>query len=568
MSRYPLAATILFVPFLALAQSTPSNVATLLQQADRRAWLTDWNGAMPLYVQAEKDALKAADGRNALYAKFGRLRGQMQTLALVDVSEQIAIGLESAIAKGDTTLQLRGFTVKGDIDLEWDVSAAQHDWERVRQLARDLGDKGWENRANGELGMVAFLKGNTGEASKLVQQALQTSVQSGDIGGQLRYMGAIANGILLAGNAQLAMDYVDRALKIATDHPETGFPYVVYSTKVHALLASNQADQAERFANAAVSEAQSGDHRIKQIELLITLAQIAQNRKQSDRALELYSQAASIARAGHVQRLLADAEQSLADAYRRAGNLVQAQRHASAAVRETEASGSRFTLPVRLGVLAEIYAAQGKVAAADRLYEQATDVVEAIMVNVPSRDAQARLIGVMSDLYAGHFRLAADRLANPLKAYDIIERARGRALADVLRSVPGSDRGVSDAAATQIRAISRLQVRLMRAQVASERRKLLDELWQAEQTSVQRLDNRTSNPAPTTRIPVQRLQAALKPNEALIEYVLTEPRSYCLTITRTAARLVPLPSRAEVQTLADRFVDELRLESQLVVEIQ
>ena len=53
----------------------------------------------------------------------------------------------SAIRK----LRLRGLTVKGDIDLEWDVDAAQHDWQQVQQLARELGDKGWENRATGEL---------------------------------------------------------------------------------------------------------------------------------------------------------------------------------------------------------------------------------------------------------------------------------------------------------------------------------------------------------------------------------------------------------------------------------
>ena len=32
-------------------------------------------------------------------------------------------------------------------------------------------------------------------------------------------------------------------------------------------------------------------------------------------------------------------------------------------------------------------------------YDKATDIVEGIMVNVPSREAQARLIGVVSDIY-------------------------------------------------------------------------------------------------------------------------------------------------------------------------
>ena len=56
------------------------------------------------------------------------------------------------------------------------------------------------------------------------------------------------------------------------------------------------------------------------------------------------------------------------------------------------------------------------------------------MVNVSSREAQARLVGVTSELYAGHVRLAADRLNDPIETHETIERARGRTAADVLRA--------------------------------------------------------------------------------------------------------------------------------------
>lgn len=190
-------------------------------KADRLACLTNWYDALPIYTEIERDATTAGNRRDALYAKFGRLRGLMQTLPLPDISEQIAADLETSVARRGPRLRLRGLTVKGDIDLEWDVQAAQLDWQAVRQLAQELGDKGWENRANGELGIVAFLKGNTGAATALVQQAYQTAEKSGDVGGQLRYLGTIANGLLLAGYAPLAMGYVDRALKFENEHPET-----------------------------------------------------------------------------------------------------------------------------------------------------------------------------------------------------------------------------------------------------------------------------------------------------------------------------------------------------------
>ena len=130
--------------------------------------------------------------------------------------------------------------------------------------------------------MIAFLGGNTGEAMGLVQQALTATTISGDVGGEIRYVSAIANGLLLAGYAPLAMTYVDRALRLATEHPDTGFPFVIYSTKVAVLLELQRADEAERIAQTAMAEAKARDRRIKQIELSVLLAKIAQKRAEPD----------------------------------------------------------------------------------------------------------------------------------------------------------------------------------------------------------------------------------------------------------------------------------------------
>ena len=177
------------------------------------------------------------------------------------------------------------------------------------------------------------------------------------------------------------------------------------------------------------------------------LAQIAQQARPAGRRRRV-PRAGDHPRAGRTgaARACATRRRAWPSIYRARGALDQARRHAAAAVEATETAGTRFTLPVRIGVLADIYAAQGHLADADRLYDQATDIVEGIMVNVPSREAQARLIGVMSDLYTGHFRLAADRLHAPVKAFQIIERARGRAVADVLRTLPDADPSASEAA--------------------------------------------------------------------------------------------------------------------------
>ncbi len=536
-----------------------SSLDRRLQEADRLAWLTDWYSALPIYQEVERLATRTGNHRDAMYARFGRLRGEMQQLSLPDISEEIARDLASPLAKQDSNLRLRGLTAKGDIDLEWDVDAAQRVWREARQLARDLGNKGWENRANGELGMIAFLKGNTGDAGTLVQQALQGAMQQGDVGGQLRYMTAIANGLFLAGYVPVAVGYVDRALKFATEHPETGFPFVVYSTKVLTLLALSQADEAERFATAAMAEARAGDRRIKETELLLLLAQIATTRGRSKQALDYLERAATTARTGNVQRLLADAESAVAEAYRIQGDLPSAYRHSMAAVTATRLAGSRFMLPERLRVLAEIRMAQGAIADANRVYIEAEDVVEGIMVNVPSREAQARLIGVTSDIYTGHFRLVAERFADPAKAYEIIERVRGRAAADVLRAVSPENAAGDVSADIAAKRISQLQVRLMRARAASERQLLLDQLWDAEQrTGLHGTERRINLLVGRDRVRLKALQLSLADSEVILEYVLSEPHSYCLAISRERITLIPLASRKQIEELSDRFIAAIR----------
>ncbi len=53
---------------------------------------------------------------------------------------------------------------------------------------------------------------------------------------------------------------------------------------------------------------------------------------------------------------------------------------------------------------------------------------------------ESSLIATESQLYLGHFGLAATKLRDTNKAYEVLETARGRSIADALRSTPG-DKG-------------------------------------------------------------------------------------------------------------------------------
>ena len=70
-------ATAFIVLFVWLpAASTAQGFAENLKEADNRAWLTNWYDAVPIYAEVEQGAIKAGNRRDAMYSKFGRLRGQ------------------------------------------------------------------------------------------------------------------------------------------------------------------------------------------------------------------------------------------------------------------------------------------------------------------------------------------------------------------------------------------------------------------------------------------------------------------------------------------------------------
>jgi len=146
----------LLVCFAAFAQGRDPH--KLLTEADRLAWLRVWTRAEPIYAEAREAFLRSGDRRNALYAEVSRLRGQLPTLPVPEVSERLSGYLDDPIVQNDERLRLRVLIIKGETDEDLDPSLSQRSWTEALALAQKLGEAGWANRARGELGLVAFLQ--------------------------------------------------------------------------------------------------------------------------------------------------------------------------------------------------------------------------------------------------------------------------------------------------------------------------------------------------------------------------------------------------------------------------
>ena len=199
---------------------TSKNPVILLKEANRLAWLFNSPKAGPLYVRAEELFKERGDTRNEIYARVGRIRAQAETMSWVDVSELLGQQLNIPVVKNDPELKLWCLAAKGYTDLEINPASAKLAWTEAGQIAHKLGEHEWEARAEGELGIIGFLQGDSRRAAVMVGDALLSAKASGDVGGQVRMLEMLGNGFNEAKRYGEALAFFERAIKTSGATPD------------------------------------------------------------------------------------------------------------------------------------------------------------------------------------------------------------------------------------------------------------------------------------------------------------------------------------------------------------
>ena len=456
---------------------------------------------------------------------------------------------------------LRCLVTKAAIDQEKNEASSRDNWERILELAKGMDDKRWQARAQAELGIISFLEGDVKTSTEMLKTALLSLFMQGDYAAAIYYGSVVGNGMVETGQAEAGLQYCETALKSAAAIKDMGFPFMAYEGKARALVALHREAEAKQVLDLAVRQAKAQNARISEIQLLIVIAKQAEA---SDRnqAIEYLKTATALSKEAGLPHGTAWSTFELANVYRDKGDLNSAEKYETQAIEAMQEVQDKYHLPLHLALLAELAAKRGKITEANRLYDQAADVVEGMLISVPTREVESSLIAVESQLYLGHFNLAATKLHDVGRSFEILETARGRTIADALRSEPVRvNRSDPDTRSAQQR-INRIQLSLLRETDRSKRQEMLGELFEAEQVLVlfskpeTYLQKAVTNPRP---VGLPRLQRSLRPDEMVLEYVLDEPRSFCLHITRRGAGVSTLSAgRKHVEELVENYLAGVR----------
>ena len=567
-ARRLISALLNLLSFTLLAVSVPltaqeQDPGRLLDEADRLAWLNNWDKAGPLYAAAETLFSQSGNTRNLLLAKIGRIQASMQTRFVPDLSRELTRDMENPIIQSDSSLKLRWLVAKAEVDIEIDPPAAQRAWEEVRAIAGRLKDKAWEARAQGKLGYIAFFQGDIYQTQELMREALLASQSLGDVGAQIWYATTIGNGLGELGLHDQALKFLDEAFKIAESNRDVGFPYRALTGKARALAELKNRAEARKLLEQGLKELRAAKRRLDESWFLIVLARLSAAESNLPLAIAYLETTRNLCIQGGFHHTLAWSMFELAKVYRDNGNLQKAEERANLAMTAMRQVQDKYHLPQHLALLAELVAKRGRFREGDELLEQAADATEAMLANVPSTFSKTSLISTMSAIYVGHFVLATEYLKDKPRAFEILERARGRAAADIIRSPSLKPPNPDDRTRALEKQISQIQTSLQFTNLnnKSQRNALLDHLWR-------RKEELNSIPEPRTRfqeltihsrpVTLEELRQVLRPDEVVLEYVLSEPASYCIVITKQTFDIVPLAGRRKIEALIEGYLWDVR----------
>jgi CHAT domain-containing protein len=197
---------------------------------------------------------------------------------------------------------------------------------------------------------------------------------------------------------------------------------------------------------------------------------------------------------------------------------------------------------------------QGKYEEADRVFDRASVFVDALIGNYSSVLEKTALISASSELYSQHFALVADRFSDPSKAYSIIEQVRGRVTTDLLM-----DGAVAPAQAKKDQlAISELRLKLAAARSTSDVRRIRDQIFLVEQTRWITPEVSILKAKAEDQVSLEQVQRSLDPAAVILEYVVADPRSYCLVISKTDVRILPLAGKQSIEALIAAYLKAVK----------
>lgn len=521
----------------------------LLFRADTLAWNDRWEEAAPLYQRAE--ALFRSQGNEAktMYAAVSQIPPNQS----VDIPATIW-SLTADLAQpgaSDPETRLRILTVRGILQTNQDAAQALATWEQVERIARQLHHYELATRAIGEQGIAAFILGDTLRAKRQVVFAWTFAKPELDPAARIRYAATYGAGLVAMGRYAESLKPLDESIGIAESHPEVAYPTLALSTKIDALVGLRLYGEALRLANNCLNYLQQTPFDGQKTQVFLSRGMIEAKLGNLNAAVADMRTALGLADHMHNFRGLTDVGGTLAQTYFDNGRLREALDAINAAIEaNTKIPNELYLAPANLALKAKIKDRMGDSQAAESLFRKSTTLVDAMIRKASTVSMERQLLAEMSDIYSAYFASLCrqNRYDDALQA---LERVRGRLEAEALEHHSAQP---LHAPTPQEQELTRLNVTLINTEDPAKRDALMNAIYQTE---INLGPSKLAAISVIHPVSLSELQRALSPDQLLVEYVLANPTSYALAVSRAGVHACLLPSRTVIEADATKYRDEI-----------
>jgi tetratricopeptide (TPR) repeat protein len=294
-------------------------------------------------------------------------------------------------------------------------------------------------RAQGELGLSAFLQGGINTSIVKLGQALKVAKSNGYVASVVRCTTLFGHGYSELGRPEQTLDFYDRALKVARTVPELQFPVMTYLGKGDVLVQLGRFKEADQLLIDALAYATREGALGYGAELTYKQGLIAVERNQSEQAIDLMKRAIDLGHQAGVNRIVAEVAVDLARIQRASGLTADAERTLPDGIQLARDKAEHLLLPRLLVQLADLKASERRYAEAADSLDEDNDMLEGLLTTTSSPWVQSRVIGGMSDLYLQRIRVEVLQGHGAAAVFSVVEQAHSRSLLDLLLSTPAGD---------------------------------------------------------------------------------------------------------------------------------
>ncbi|HEY7352695.1 MAG TPA: CHAT domain-containing tetratricopeptide repeat protein [Terriglobales bacterium] len=523
----------------------------LLRRADELANNGEWLAAAPVYKQAEVLFRQQRNPTRELYAKVSQAPAEIESPPR-SLSDWLAVLNQDLRLPGaaDPHTRLRILEIKGQIETNYDAALAHDTWVNIRHLALQQREFQLANRAYGEDAIALYMLGDMAGARKQVVRAYAAArYVFRDRAGQVRFASLIGTGMAENGKYQDALRYLDEAISLAKKNSGAAYPSVAINAKIEALRGLKQFPTALTLCADAMRIPEQYHLRGRLYQVLETRAHIFEDMGDLRQATRDYGQAVQYARELGYWRGLTETDGPLARVYEKRNELDTALASVNEALdANRHIPREMYFAPRNLAIKAEILKKLGRVADSNNLYERSLALIDSLLITAPTPNIVNSIITSLSDVYSGYFSSLCEQ-GKFAQAFSVIERAHGRVEAVALQS----KRHLPPHAPTaQEQELTALNLQL----IATGDQRRRDELSNRIGAVEDQIDSDPwSHAVATQPASLEDVQNDLLPQEVLIEYVLAEPVSYALAITRTSATPYALSGRSDIEPTVQRYTE-------------